>query len=397
MKEPYLSVVVTSRNDDHGGDLLKRMQIFVSGFLEQARRFQLDSELIIVEWNPPQHRPRLEEALVWPAEAGPCRVRIIEVSAAIHQRYRHSDKLPLFQMIAKNAGIRRARGQFVLATNIDLLFSDDLMRFFSSGRLDSRAMYRIDRYDVPASVPVNVSVREQLEYCSRNVIRINLKAGTFAIGELPRKYGFAQMLANILASIPTRILRACLYVRTWLPHKTQARYFFDPAAIRSFCENRLRRCLTIARSFEQARSDLYKKRRKRPHALHTNACGDFTLLSSQMWSRLRGHPELEIFSIHLDSVLCQMAHYAGAKECILKGRHKLYHIEHGSGWSPEHAEALVKRMGDLGVPLLSPEQYAEWTEQMSRDKRPMIFNGTAWGLVRESLAETEPLARPAHV
>ncbi len=48
-----LSLVVTSRNDNHGGDLLKRMQIFVTGWLEQARRHHVNSELISVEWNPP--------------------------------------------------------------------------------------------------------------------------------------------------------------------------------------------------------------------------------------------------------------------------------------------------------------------------------------------------------
>jgi len=41
----------------------------------------------------------------------------------------HGDKLPLFQMIAKNVGIRRARGRFVLVTNIDILFSDAVIQF----------------------------------------------------------------------------------------------------------------------------------------------------------------------------------------------------------------------------------------------------------------------------
>ena len=43
--EPYLSLVVAARNDDHGGNLLGRMQIFVDGWLAQARRYQIPSEL----------------------------------------------------------------------------------------------------------------------------------------------------------------------------------------------------------------------------------------------------------------------------------------------------------------------------------------------------------------
>ena len=46
---PYLSFVVASRNDNHGGDLLHRMQLFVTALLEQCKRFNLSSELIIVE------------------------------------------------------------------------------------------------------------------------------------------------------------------------------------------------------------------------------------------------------------------------------------------------------------------------------------------------------------
>src|SRR5437763_8768684 len=104
--EPLLSVVVTSRNDDHGGSLLRRMQTFVNALAGQCQRHGLAAELVVVEWNPPADRPRLAAALRWPADAGPCRVRFVEVPAAVHRRFRHSDGLPLFQMIGKNVGIR---------------------------------------------------------------------------------------------------------------------------------------------------------------------------------------------------------------------------------------------------------------------------------------------------
>ncbi|MGA3188292.1 MAG: hypothetical protein ABSF22_14395 [Bryobacteraceae bacterium] len=176
--EPYLSIVVPSRNDDHGGDLLKRMQIFATALLEQCRRHQIPAELIIVEWNPPADRPRLAEALRWPREPGPCVVRFIEVPAAIHRRYRNADGLPLYQMIAKNVGIRRARGRFVLATNIDILFSDELMQYIAGQHLRLETMYRIDRHDVMAEVP-DAPVAEQLAWCESHMIRVNSVAGTF--------------------------------------------------------------------------------------------------------------------------------------------------------------------------------------------------------------------------
>src|SRR5437763_8576922 len=100
--EPLLSVVVTSRNDDHGGSLLRRMQTFVNALAGQCRRHGLAAELVVVEWNPPPGRPRLADALRWPAGPGPCAVRVVEVPAAVHRRLRHADALPLFQMIGKN-------------------------------------------------------------------------------------------------------------------------------------------------------------------------------------------------------------------------------------------------------------------------------------------------------
>src|SRR5579883_2071122 len=124
--QPYISVVVTARNDDHGGNLLGRMQCFVNGWIALSNRHHLSSELIVVEWNPPVDRQPLWQALRWPAELGICKVRFIEVPPELHRRYEHADALPLYQMIAKNVGIRRARGRFILATNIDILFSDEL-------------------------------------------------------------------------------------------------------------------------------------------------------------------------------------------------------------------------------------------------------------------------------
>jgi hypothetical protein len=86
-------------------------------------------------------------------------------------------------MIAKNAGIRRARGEFILATNIDILFSDELMQFISGRNLGPGKMYRIDRHDVMSGVPMNASVDEQLAYCGSHLIRVNAREGTFRLGK----------------------------------------------------------------------------------------------------------------------------------------------------------------------------------------------------------------------
>src|SRR5271157_3025982 len=140
---PYLSVVAAARNDDHGGNLLRRLQIFVNALVGQANRHTLP--------------------------------------AAVHRRYLHWEAQPLYQMIAKNAGIRRAKGEFILATNVDILLSDELMRFLAERRLQPERMYRTDRHDVAEDVPVDAGVEDQLAYCDGHRLRINAREGTFSL------------------------------------------------------------------------------------------------------------------------------------------------------------------------------------------------------------------------
>jgi hypothetical protein len=180
-EQPYLSVVASTRNDDHGGNPLYRTQLFVNGLLAQCDRHKVPAELILVEWNPPADRPRMAQALTWPETEGWCDVRIIEVPHEAHRRLEHSDRLPLFQMIAKNVAIRRARGEFVAATNIDILLSDELMEFIAARKLRHGRMYRVDRYDVPAEIDPDWDMAAQLRFCRESAIRINRREGTLEL------------------------------------------------------------------------------------------------------------------------------------------------------------------------------------------------------------------------
>jgi hypothetical protein len=389
------------------------MQIFIDGWIEQSRRHRLHSELIIVEWNPPADRAPLAEILQWPHDSGACRIRIITVPPDVHQRFRHADRLPLFQMIGKNVGVRRAHGRFVLCTNVDLLFSDDLVRFLASGRLQPYTLYRIDRRDVPASVPVGVPLAQQLSHCARHVVRINTRWGTFRTnryGALPlppalwmvwvcgsRAFrvalhkGWSGTLASAgrVAALFSRegreprrgrFGRLLARLRSRIPRRWQEilRYFHDLArrlggAIAS-------QLLVLGASVE----------RLRLKRAHTNACGDFTLLSRDWWHRLRGYPEAEMFSLHLDSVLCHTAVISGAREVVLAGRKRLYHIEHGAGWSLGEADRLVARIRSLGVPVLDFASYERWIDGMRRDPSARIVNHEHWGLALEELSESDP-------
>jgi hypothetical protein len=177
VSEPYISLVVAARNDNHGGDMLRRMQAFLDCWIAQAERYCLPSEIVVVEWNPPPDRPPLKTELRWPAARSSCQIRFVEVPREIHRRFAHPDAIPLHQMIAKNVGIRRARGKFVLVTNLDIIFSAPMMQFLAERRLEAGTMYRMDRLDIASDLPKDGTVDEILAYCQSHVLRVFAREG----------------------------------------------------------------------------------------------------------------------------------------------------------------------------------------------------------------------------
>ena len=121
--QPYLSIVVSSLVGDSGD----RLKTFVTATMQQCRRHRIPSEVIIVEWKRPVEVAPLAETLRLPAERGPCAVRVIEVPADDQRVHPNG----LEQAIAKNAGIRRARGRFVLAADVDHVLADEVMQFIA--------------------------------------------------------------------------------------------------------------------------------------------------------------------------------------------------------------------------------------------------------------------------
>jgi hypothetical protein len=122
--------------------------------------------------------------------------------------------------------------------------------------------------------------------------------------------------------------------------------------------------------------------------LHTNASGDFTLMSADAWRRAGGYAEFEMYSMHIDGLVLYQAHYAGVREQRLA--HPVYHIEHGGGFKPESRE-LTQRLERAAIPQISNEQLMQWIYDMYTTKEPIAFNENDWGFADESLPETRPL------
>jgi hypothetical protein len=307
------------------------MQLFVGGLAEQAERFGLNVELLVVEWNPPPDRPPLREALRWNAGAH-FEPDVITVPREVHAQLPNADRLAMYQMIAKNVGIRRARAPYVLATNIDILLTDELFEFMREG-LKPEAMYRTDRRDVVAKLD----------------------------GVLP-------------APAECRALPA---IRE---HRLDGLHYPDGARL-----ERRRRPRDLSRLALGAWYRLVLPR------LHTSGCGDFTLTSREVWSRLRGYPEWPIFSWHIDGIVLYQAYAAGVELINLEPPKVAIHLEHGtgSGWTPEGSRTLFGRLDAGRVPYLTTSGYRRWAARLVRAGRnAQPINGPDWGMAAVELTPT---------
>ncbi|NDB97090.1 MAG: hypothetical protein EBZ78_13195, partial [Verrucomicrobia bacterium] len=186
-ENPHLSFVCVSRNDKHGGDPLARLAYCCKNFIKQSETYRVSSEFVIVEWNPPKDRPSLKQELkkiVRPTANTQVRIitvpeEVITVPEEVHQKFEFSEKLPLFQMIGKNVGIRRARGEFVLSSNIDILLGDRLFVELLPKKLRKEVLYRSNRLDLKNDI-LQDEFREvhALKYATR----LNAMPNTIQLG-----------------------------------------------------------------------------------------------------------------------------------------------------------------------------------------------------------------------
>lgn len=146
-KIPKISFVLAARNDDYGRNFLNRIRTSIRVLAELTERNRAAFELIIVEYCPPVDRPSLADALAEIAHPV-LPIRIITVPASFHNRVRGESKNPFLEYIAKNIGIRRAYGEYIIATNPDIIFSDNFIRYLAITALDANMFYRANRHDL---------------------------------------------------------------------------------------------------------------------------------------------------------------------------------------------------------------------------------------------------------
>lgn len=336
---PYLSIVATTRNDDHGKHMRQRMTLFVRGLLYQTRRIQQEVELILVEWNPIAGRPFLAEILPRPEKEDYLTIRYIRVPPGIHNTFGNADKIPLFQMIAKNVGIRRAKGTFVLCTNVDLLFSSPLFDFLAGMYLYEGSYYRCNRCDIPSEINYDCSLPDLLDYGRNNILN---RLGLYHLEDMVVPKANAGERSN----------------KFKLLLKSAINYLWPV---------------------------FYQKRIVRVEQVDTVACGDFTLMSKQDWLKIGGYLELGAYSIHIDSLALYAAVSENIKQVVLPPSFCTYHVSHEDGW--EQGDPFRKLIKDIERPMLQWDTVYRIGEILIKGEQKLQLNPPNWGLADHQLEE----------
>ena len=147
---PYISFIIVVRNDNYGRDFNRRLQMSIDWLLYLLNKYSLEAEVLLINYNPLEDQPGLDKIIKIPGGVTKVAVRMITVGVSAHKKLLAPDirkTLPVFEFIAKNIGIRRAKGKYVLCTNADILFSENMIAYFAKKQLLPGVLYRCDRYD----------------------------------------------------------------------------------------------------------------------------------------------------------------------------------------------------------------------------------------------------------
>jgi len=153
---PYLSIVVTGRNDGYGGDFVARFFATLQFNHRELSARGVPYELVLVEWAPVAGAPWLADLVderCPAAVAAACRAVIVD--PAYHDAMTLNPRLAYHEFLAKNVGVRRARGACVITTNCDVMLGAHILNRLAARALEPGVVYRAPRWDLVATLDLD--------------------------------------------------------------------------------------------------------------------------------------------------------------------------------------------------------------------------------------------------
>lgn len=332
---PLISFVLVGRNDNYGGDFKQRLQTCITTLFQQLVDHGVSAEILFVNYNP-LPSPVITDFIKWPTSTDKVTIKIITVSSEAHQKFVETsgvDDVPVLEYPAKNAGIKRANGTYILAMNPDIVL-DDLF-FETISWFNKNHYYRANRVDyyLPAGEEIHSNI---LDYAKNNVTKVWVKAISKSVKRGP------------ISNLKFR----CIVFQSKLE------------ILRYNC----------IKAFNFVWSQ--KLHPKAEYKYHCNVSGDFMLMHRQNWDVLLGYHERAAIALHIDSLMVVQAACFGLQEVILP--FPIYHQEHERRYDAT-TENLKYRAAYL--------KFQKDAQEMIKKKEPKIYNSKDWGFSSVQLEE----------
>jgi hypothetical protein len=146
---PFVSIVLTGRNDGYGGDFVDRFFRTLRFNHRELTARGISYELVFTEWAPPANMPLLIDTLSADVPELPPEIcSWYVVPAEYHHALSLNPRLEYHEFLAKNVGIRRARGEFVLTSNCDVFLGRHILDVLERRAVRPRVLYRAPRHDI---------------------------------------------------------------------------------------------------------------------------------------------------------------------------------------------------------------------------------------------------------
>ncbi len=335
MSNLFLSIVVTGRNDNYGGDFRERLQRCVVWTHKQLTVHKMLSEIIFVNYNP-LPEPAIEGFINWPSSNEFVKMSIITVPASVHSTLVSEGKrknVPLLEYPAKNAGIRRAKGEYILSINPDIIIPSEIFEIIKSAKKDS--YYRVNRFDFRTG-----KAGTDLDEIKKNITKIWLK--DFSFSRTPSAVSEGEFLKVVALQ----------------------KIYFMKYNFMLFISPLLRLIWKVS----------YHPKAEMKY--HCNVSGDFMLMHRDNWNKLKGYNEQSFISLHTDALMVIQAAALGLKETVLP--FPIYHQEHERRYdandeNPEYRKAYLTFQSEA--------------QKMLAEKKPAVYNNEDWGLNKFDLEE----------
>lgn len=367
--KPYVTISFANRNDNYGGFLAERIQLFIDYYAHFVKQHPDLFEFVIIDYNPPSDKPTLRDAFNWDVLG---RVIQCEVTPEIHQAIPGASIRKIQDYIARNIGLRYGTAPFAMVLNQDIFISSSIIHEIAHRRLSPHHYYRADRCDFNLD-PCKGAAAPEFEKLAEEHTFVVHRRHASNYKEISPEVT-AQTLANE-GSRPE-------------PGDT-----IDPNTNIIYCTASRARQIKDNLEFgnkQLAAPSSHREMIYQYHqyyivfCLHTNAAGDFVIASKEAWEKIRGFPEDTGFYMQTDAYGVFQLFAAGYDQAIFMQPHRIYHADHDragrAGFVEPEYDVHEKRFNDI-----------------LKGKAPHTLNPASWALQDYALRfwnHPEPTALP---